>query len=83
MATAVEPHLHVLYDDFRAFLLEGDKVDVLDSLRGFFDKLFPSVYYHALNPKLTDFTDDYKVRTNKSRDQSKYSRLFCVDRVGL
>ena len=62
MSTDVAPRLHDLYGDFRAFLLQGHKVDVLDSLRGFFDGLFPSVYYHALNPKLTDFTDDYKVR---------------------
>ena len=61
MAPEVEPRLRELYEDFRAFLLHGQKVDVLDALRGFFDALFPSVYYHALNPKLTDFTDDYKV----------------------
>lgn len=69
MATDVAPRLHDLYGDFRAFLLQGHKVDVLDSLRGFFDGLFPSVYYHALNPKLTDFTDDYKECLQQARSE--------------
>ena len=67
MASDVAPRLRDLYGDFRAFLLQGRQVDVLDSLRGFFDALFPSVYYHALNPKLTDFTDDYKVTKSLRR----------------
>lgn len=69
MATTVEPRLRDLYSDFSAFLLLGQKVDVLDSVRSFFDGLFPSVYYHALNPKLTDFTGDYKECLQQARSE--------------
>lgn len=31
-----------------------------DSVRDFFNSLFPLVYHHSINPKLRDFSDDYK-----------------------
>ncbi|CAN7997758.1 unnamed protein product, partial [Ixodes hexagonus] len=38
-------------------------------LGAFFDELFPFVYFHTVNPKLNDFSDDYKACLRSAQGQ--------------
>lgn len=57
-----------LYGSLAEFLKGGD-VDPAEVVSTFFDGLFPLVYHHSINPKLTDFDDDYKECLRATQDE--------------
>ncbi|PRD37684.1 UNVERIFIED_CONTAM: Glypican-5 [Trichonephila clavipes] len=55
-----------LYQDLSSFI-EGNSQDLETRVSSFFDALFPLVYHHSINPKLKDFSDDYKECLRQTR----------------
>ncbi|XP_055924927.1 glypican-5-like [Argiope bruennichi] len=55
-----------LYQDLSSYI-EGRTQDLETHISTFFDALFPLVYHHSINPKLKDFSDDYKECLRQTR----------------
>lgn len=52
-----------LYHDLTDHITSTDHTTtdhLADRVRDFFNSLFPLVYHHSINPKLKDFSEDYK-----------------------
>ncbi|XP_035207463.1 glypican-5-like, partial [Stegodyphus dumicola] len=48
-----------LYTDLSSYI-SGQSLELEARVTAFFDLLFPLVYHHSINPKLKDFSEDYK-----------------------
>lgn len=59
MSSQAQPLIKKMYGGLTDYL-KGSDIDLEQTVSAFFDGLFPLVYHHSINPKLTDFNDDYK-----------------------
>lgn len=57
------------YSNLTAYVAGGLDFDVEDRVADFFDGLFPLVYHHVINPKLKDFSEDFKECLRETRDE--------------
>lgn len=77
MEAATREPVRRLFSSLHRYLLssaEGStdrepEVHLDSELDSFFDHLFPLVYFHTVNPKLNDFSDDYKTCLRGARRQ--------------
>ncbi|XP_067143057.1 glypican-5 isoform X2 [Centruroides vittatus] len=59
-----------LYSDLLSYI-NGRKINLEERIWSFFDSLFPLVYHHSINPKLKDFSDDYKECLRQTQQEIK------------
>ncbi|XP_054724883.1 glypican-5-like [Uloborus diversus] len=57
-----------LYSDLSSYVL-GHTLELETRVSAFFDLLFPLVYHHSINPKLKDFSEDYKECLRETRQE--------------
>lgn len=59
-----------LYSDLSSYI-SGQPVELESRVAAFFDSLFPLVYHHSINPKLKDFSEDYKECLRETQQEIK------------
>lgn len=69
MAAAARAPVRRLFAALEAHLLGTPGPAAEAQLGAFFDELFPFVYFHTVNPKLNDFSDDYKACLRSAQGQ--------------
>lgn len=70
-----------LYSDLSSYIA-GQPVVLETRVAAFFDSLFPLVYHHSINPKLKDFSEDYKECLRQTQQEIKpFGEI--ADRVSL
>lgn len=70
MDTVAREPVVQLYSDLLSYI-NGREVDLEERIWSFFDSLFPLVYHHSINPKLKDFSDDYKECLRQTQQEIK------------
>lgn len=69
MAAVARAPVRRLFAALEAHLVEQQGPAPEAQLGAFFDELFPFVYFHTVNPKLNDFSDDYKACLRSAQGQ--------------
>lgn len=59
-----------LYSDLSSYI-SGQSIELESRVTAFFDSLFPLVYHHSINPKLKDFSEDYKECLRETQQEIK------------